>query len=616
MLTDAEKAQIRACMLALQAGVEGFHPRQPQLKMIATVATALAQCRDEEAPSEAGPNIAVVEAGTGTGKSFGALVPALVMARSRGRRLVVSTSTVALQNQYAEKDAPTLARLGPPFSFTFAVAKGRRRYACTAKLNGEAADASQHELDLHGADVPLPAETAALHRRRTIVIALAESFESGCWTGDRDELAVPVSDDIWSSLSTDRLGCSGSRCAEFERCPFYAARQKVKDADLVIANHDLVLAALSMEVGSVLPHPSKTIYVFDEAHSLAAKAVDHLSARHALRGAQEWLRDATDAVRDAVLAMRLDEALLRDACAAVALLTAELELLWQRVHGLHAFDTKTARRFQHGQVPPWWRASGERIVAAGRALEQTFAGVREALLQWAPSEGFLAARVLSALGFFVGKLDKLLSAWDLMLADDVEGEAPVARWIELHEDSGGAPDYLVCAAPISGSDWLRGMLWNRASGAVLMSATLTSCGSFESFLRQSGLSVYAACTCCKSSRHSTIAATPRWSFPRCAPTRRTPLRTRRRSWSGCQLWSTRAARWCSSPRRNRCGMCILNSTNRCARSRCCRAACRSRKCSTSTAPRLIGATARSCSACKAWPKASTCRATIAPTSSA
>ena len=77
-----------------------------------------------------------------------------------------------------------------------------------------------------------------------------------------------------------------------------------------------------------------------------------------------------------------------------------------------------------------------------------------------------------------------------MLADDVEGEAPVARWIELHEDSGGAPDYLVCAAPISGSDWLRGMFWNRASGAVLMSATLTSCGSFESFLRQSGLSVY------------------------------------------------------------------------------------------------------------------------------
>jgi ATP-dependent DNA helicase DinG len=66
----------------------------------------------------------------------------------------------------------------------------------------------------------------------------------------------------------------------------------------------------------------------------------------------------------------------------------------------------------------------------------------------------------------------------------------VARWIELHEDSVGTKDYLVCAAPVSGSDRLRKLLWNRASAAVLMSATLTSCGTFDLFLRQSGLSVY------------------------------------------------------------------------------------------------------------------------------
>lgn len=480
---------IRSCMDALRDGIEGFRARRAQLEMVATVATTLAQCRAEDEPAGQGEHIAVVEAGTGTGKSFGALVPALVMAKSRGRRLVVSSSTVALQHQYAEKDAPTLQAI-IPLGFTFAVAKGRRRYACTAKLMGEASDAGQHEIDLDADDENVPAENAAVRRRRTIIIGLAESFESGRWNGDRDELAVPVADEIWSELSTDRQGCSGNRCADFGRCPFYAARQRVKDADLVIANHDLVLSALSMEMGSVLPPPSETIYIFDEAHSLAAKVVEHLSAKHALRGAQEWLRDSLEAVRDAVLAMRLDESLLRDARGTADVLAGELETLRQRIHALRAFDEKKARRFKGGLLPDWVRESGDRIASSGQSLEKKFAALREALLERAPSEGAIATRLLSSLGFCAGKLDNLTATWELMLAQDAEGEAPVARWIELHEDSGGAKDYLVCAAPISGSDRLRKLLWSRASAVILMSATLTSCGTFDLFLRQSGLSVY------------------------------------------------------------------------------------------------------------------------------
>lgn len=487
MVTEEEKAQIRLCMDALREGIEGFRSRRPQLEMIATVATTLAACRGEEDPPADGEHIAVVEAGTGTGKSFGALVPALVMARSRGRRLVVSSSTVALQHQYAEKDAPTLQR-SIPFGFTFAVAKGRRRYACAAKLAAAAAEAGQREIDL--GDDPPAADTGADRRRRTVIIGLAENFDAERWNGDRDELAMPVPDEIWSDLTTDRQGCSGNRCAEFARCPFYAARQQVKEADLVIANHDLVLSAMEMEAGSVLPSPSETIYVFDEAHGLAAKAVEHLSAKHALRGAQEWLRDSIEAVRDAVLAMRLPDSLLHDARGSVEQLVAALDALRQRIHALRAFDEKKARRFKSGELPPWVLDAGESAQAAGRALEMTFAALREALLERAPSEGALATRVLSSLGFYVGKLEKLLSTWELMLAKDAADEAPIARWIELNEDASGGADYLVCAAPISGSDRLRKLLWNRASAVVLMSATLTSCGTFDLFLRQSGLAVF------------------------------------------------------------------------------------------------------------------------------
>lgn len=149
MVREEEKHLIRQCIDALREGIPGFKSRRPQMEMIAAVANTLSRCRAEDEQAGNGDHLAIVEAGTGTGKSFGALVPALVMAKSRQKRLVVSSSTVALQHQYAEKDAPSLQRL-VPIPFTFAVAKGRRRYACTAKLQAEGKLAGQGGLDLAG----------------------------------------------------------------------------------------------------------------------------------------------------------------------------------------------------------------------------------------------------------------------------------------------------------------------------------------------------------------------------------------------------------------------------------------------------------------------------------
>ena len=504
MLTDTDKDLVRQCMNALRDGITGFRTRRPQLEMVAAVANTLACCRQEvDGGGARGEHIAVIEAGTGTGKSFGALVPALVMARTLGKRLVVSSSTVALQHQYAEKDAPMLQSL-LPLDFSFAVAKGRRRYACTARLMAAGTAAGQQDLlsdesrdehsglqgQVHSAS---PAATeATLRRQRRIVVGLAESFEAGRWNGDRDELAVPVADDLWAGLTTDRQGCSGNRCPDFARCPFHAARQRAKEADLVIANHDLVLSALDMEAGSVLPPASETFYVFDEAHSLSAKVVEHFAARHALRGARDWVQGATDAVRDAVLALRLDDGLLRDARDQARCIDEALGELYRLIHATRAFEVKRARRFRSGELPEWVLRHGGVLHSSASELQKTFAVLREAVLQRAPIEGSLATQVLSALGFFAAKLDNLVETWRLVLAEDVEGEAPVARWIELHDGTASSSDYLVCASPISGSDKLRHLLWNRASGVILMSATLTSCGTFDLFLQQSGLSVYAA----------------------------------------------------------------------------------------------------------------------------
>lgn len=463
--------------------------------MIAAVANTLARCRDDAEQSTNGEHLAAIEAGTGTGKSIGALVPALVMARSRGKRLVVSSSTVALQHQYATKDVPALQGVAP-FPIRVAVAKGRRRYVCVSKLMAKAQEVAQRSLAMDSGQASVsPTIEANGEARRTILLWLADSFEGEQWRGDRDDLPMPVAEDLWTEISTDRQGCSGSRCAEFARCPFYAARQRVREADLVIANHDLVLSALDMDVGSVLPPPHETVYVFDEAHSLAAKAVEHLSSRHALRGAQEWLQGSVDAVRDALLALRLPQELLAEASERTALIVEQLELLRARIHALRAFEEKKARRFRTGGLPEWVRAAGERVLAAAHALARMFTSLREQVLERAPSEGVLAGQMLSSTGFFVGKLENLIDTWELLLSIDEPGEAPVARWVERQDDERGVlHDYLVCAAPISGSQRLRSLLWHRCSGAILMSATLTSCGTFDLFLRQAGLNVYEAMT--------------------------------------------------------------------------------------------------------------------------
>lgn len=544
MLGDDEQGQIRTCLDALKQRLTGFHTRRPQLEMIAAVSRALRQCRPTTLPNasvdervglasstEAGGHIAVIEAGTGTGKTLGYLVPALVLARSRNKHLVVSSSTVALQEQISLKDAPALkqvfADLG--LDFAFAVAKGRARYACAAKLSeialqmrqrdlqevdaptahcmassqadGEAPDVGADDLDHCGADAPQAPHAfgAPLDRKTRILRNLAVDFESGRWSGDRDDLPRSVPDAIWLEAVTDRQGCSGSRCPSFARCPYYLARQKVRDADLVIVNHSLVLASLDMDAGSVLPDPAETFYVFDEAHTLGAKVVEHLAARHALKGSAEWVAGLADAIRDVVLGLKLDAAFQRDARHNAQILSDMLLALHGQLHATRAFGDKQARRFKDNRLPDWAQSLGTQLIAAARGLRQTTLLLREQMFERAAAEPHLVQQLLANLGFFTGKLDKLIDTWTLMLAEDNAGGEPVARWVERYDGAtdvstaaAKAPsnvpqDYLVCASPLTGGDRLRALLWRRVSAAVVTSATLTSCGRFDLFLKQTGL---------------------------------------------------------------------------------------------------------------------------------
>jgi len=191
--------------------------------------------------------------------------------------------------------------------------------------------------------------------------------------------------------------------------------------------------------------------------------------------------------RDAVLGLHLDERLIGDTRTHCEAIDAALGDLQAAIEATRAFEDKRARRFRNDRLPDWAATMGTAIHEGGIGLAKTMAQLREQMLARAGAEPVLVTRLLSEVGFYAGRLDNLIETWDLLLAEDSEDASPVARWIERHDEGSHKGDHLVCAAPLSGSDRLRSLLWNRAGAAILMSATLTSCGSFDLTLRQCGL---------------------------------------------------------------------------------------------------------------------------------
>ena len=486
MLTDAEKSQMQACLRALREAMPDYMSRRGQLVMMAEVAQALGSLGDaEEGLRPPAQRIAAIEAGTGTGKTLGYLLPAIVLARSRGRTVVVSSSTVALQEQLMAKDLLALQR-HLPVAFSCALAKGRRRYVCPAKLLRP--QAQQPVVGLGGSPVPhAPAQPVRLEGR------LAHAFAGESWSGDRDEWPEPIPDGLWNRISTDRQGCLGPRCADYARCPYQAARQWLKEVDVIVANHDLVLAALEMEPGALLPDPSETLFVFDEAHGLPAKAAARSASRHAVLGAARWAEEAAAVAAEAGSALRLDHGLVEAVENEGQHLGADLAALHATLSRHCAFgDDGEVHRFPHGALPPGIAEAGSRIRAAAAALREAMGSLRNAAVERARQDAVAAQPQVAALGACLGSAEHLAATWDGMLCPVPDGGKPMARWVERGGRTGGTTEYHVCAAPISGGERLRALLWERAGAAVLTSATLQACGSFDLFLEESGLDVYGS----------------------------------------------------------------------------------------------------------------------------
>src|SRR6267378_3360078 len=187
---------------------------------------------------------AIVEAGTGTGKTLAYLLPAICS----GRRVVISTATKSLQEQLYQKDIPFLQKHFAP-ELKVAVMKGRSNFLCRAKLTE---------------------------------------------SGDRAELTFLADDsELWTRLDARRDTCTGQKCPDFKQCFITAMQQRAKEADLIIVNHHLFFADLALkqdDFGSILPEYSAV--VFDEAHEMEDVASDYFGRQISNYRFEELARDA------------------------------------------------------------------------------------------------------------------------------------------------------------------------------------------------------------------------------------------------------------------------------------------------------------------------------------
>lgn len=268
----AQLATIFADTGTLATGIPGYRPRASQQKMAEAVAGAIAQ-----------NDSVIVEAGTGTGKTFAYLVPAMLW----GGKVILSTGTKNLQDQLYLRDIPTVRKaLNVPISVS--LLKGRANYLC------------HYHLERAQANGRLASKQDAAWLRDIA------RFAKTTTSGDKAELAaVPENAPVWQLVTSTRDNCLGSECPQYKECFVMRARKEAQQADVVVVNHHLFFADVVLrDTGMAELLPAANTVIFDEAHQLPETATlffgETLSTSQLLELARDTVAEGLSHARDAV----------------------------------------------------------------------------------------------------------------------------------------------------------------------------------------------------------------------------------------------------------------------------------------------------------------------------
>ena len=434
--------------------------------------------------------VLLLEAGTGVGKSFAYLVPALEWARVNAERTIVSTNTINLQEQLVGKDLPLLRdALGTEERQpSFALLKGWRNYLCLARL--EVAAAGQQSLLEEG--------------RVGELMSIAE-WASRTTDGTVGDIATPPSSEVWDEVAAEPDLCPRLKCPKFDKCFLFKARRKAAEADIVVVNHHLLAADLAVrhasdnwEEAAVLP-PYRRL-ILDEAHHLEDVAAAHLGSQLSGVGVRRLLGRlersgrglvptlVRELMKDADVLSRASLELVRkELLPAIADARGGSEAMFGRLHGRLVADgggpLRLLDEFRNDDI---W---GEGLTVEVEAIAGSFRRIADSVGTIADriAQGELSERRLQLVQEVKAVVRRLESATDAVNATlrPVGGGPPVVRWIERSGAKG--QNVSMAAVPLDLAPVLRELVFDRNTTVVLTSATLAAGGEFEFLESRLGL---------------------------------------------------------------------------------------------------------------------------------
>ena len=423
-------AEVLSANGQLAQQLEGFTYRPSQQQLASEIALAI----EDRA-------VLIAEAGTGTGKTYAYLVPALLS----GKRVIISTGTKALQDQLYHRDLPRIKKALTAPVHT-ALLKGRANYLCLYRME-------------QGKSETFASRETIQHFQRVL------SWSSKTKRGDLAELSsIPDDSSVWPQVSSTADNCLGSECPFWTECYLVKPRQEAQSADIVVVNHHLLLADLAMKqegFGEVLPGAS--VFILDEAHQIPELALqffgESVSTRQLLDLGKDILAEAAKITGSS------------------ALLAMPVKLLEQRIKQLRAecefVPTKASATvlLQHANIVLAMQAVAEQCEELFQALEQQ-------------------AGASSALDQCIERAETLQSRWKLWLGaiahvKTTENGSPLAtsvRWYELSQRG-----ITLNATPMDVSNALRQYREQSKAAWILTSATLAVNNSVEHLANKLGL---------------------------------------------------------------------------------------------------------------------------------
>jgi len=472
VLSDTLKAQIRQSFETAKNTMPGFVVRHAQNKMIAEISKTLAGEYPDTNP------ILCVEAPTGTGKTMAYLLSAIPIAKANKKKLIISSANVALQEQLLNKDIPETQKYCS-VDFEYALVKGRSRYVCIRNLVNLVEDnASENKLFNNDLLWDSPPGKYQLNQLSDML----QDYSNKKWNGEIDDLEQTPDHSLWPKVACNRFTCTAKSCELYNDCAFFKARKKITKADVIIANHDLILADLSTG-NTVLPDVEESIFIFDEAHHLSHKALSHFSLSTSIEFIKTSIRQ-TQGVSEQVCKITKQDPSENN----IKQIDGYLDDLVQLLKELD-FD-EDVHLFEQGQVDAPIQSICQNLLTSISSTHTQFETLKESWIDYLKIK-MVDKTIADPLNNVLGECEQHLSSILLLLssllqADEV-GQAPHSRWIEKTILANKKTNYILNSAQIDVSNNLNNLIWSKVAGAVLTSATLSSLGSFARLNQQLGL---------------------------------------------------------------------------------------------------------------------------------